>query len=80
MNIKKGKFLETILAEKRLEIAKMPEEQVGKVRQTYNFYDYLKEHSDQLQVIAEVKKASQIYSKFLDFHTERTFGQEMLKI
>ena len=37
MNIKKGKFLETILAEKRLEIAKMPEEQVGKVRQTYNF-------------------------------------------
>lgn len=58
MNIKKGKFLETILAEKRLEIAKMPEEQVGKVRQTYNFYDYLKEHSDQLQVIAEVKKAS----------------------
>jgi indole-3-glycerol phosphate synthase len=57
MNIKKGKFLETILAEKRLEIAKMPEE-VGKVRQTYNFYDYLKEHSDQLQVIAEVKKAS----------------------
>ena len=52
MNIKKGKFLETILAEKRLEIAKMPEEQVGKVRQTYNFYDYLKEHSDQLQVIA----------------------------
>lgn len=39
---KKGKFLETILAEKRLEIAKMPEEQVGKVRQTYNFYDYLK--------------------------------------
>ena len=40
MNIKKGKFLETILAEKRLEIAKMPEEQVGKVRQTYNFYDY----------------------------------------
>ena len=58
MNIKKGKFLETILVEKRLEIAKMPEEQVGKVRQTYNFYDYLKEHSDQLQVIAEVKKAS----------------------
>ena len=58
MNIKKGKFLEKILAEKRLEIAKMPEEQVGKVRQTYNFYDYLKEHSDQLQVIAEVKKAS----------------------
>ena len=58
MNIKKGKFLETILVEKRLEIAKMPEEQVGKVRQTYNFYNYLKKHSDKLQVIAEVKKAS----------------------
>ncbi|AGV73363.1 indole-3-glycerol phosphate synthase TrpC [Lactococcus cremoris] len=58
MNIKEGKFLETILAEKKQEIAQMPDENPGTIRQTYRLYDYLKKHSDQLQVIAEVKKAS----------------------
>ena len=58
MNIKEGKFLETILAQKAQEVAQMPNEKAGKVRQTYKFYDYLKEHSDQLQIISEVKKAS----------------------
>ena len=58
MNIKEGKFLETILAEKKQEIAQMPDENSNPIRQTYRLYDYLKKHSDQLQVIAEVKKAS----------------------
>lgn len=58
MNIEEGKFLETILAEKKQEIAQMPDENPKPIRQTYRIYDYLKKHSDQLQVIAEVKKAS----------------------
>ena len=52
MNIKEGKFLETILAEKKQEIAQMPDENSKPIRQTYRLYDYLKKHSDQLQVIA----------------------------
>ncbi|MDM5143906.1 hypothetical protein ICE98_00979 [Lactococcus lactis] len=36
MNIKKGKFLETILAEKKQEIAQMPDENSKQIRQTYS--------------------------------------------
>lgn len=42
MNIKEGKFLETILAEKKQEIAQMPDENSKPIRQTYRLYDYLK--------------------------------------
>lgn len=58
MKIPKAKFLETILAQKRQEVAQMPAEKPQKVRQTYKLYDFLKQHENQLQVIAEVKKAS----------------------
>ena len=58
MNIEQGKFLETILAQKVQEVAEMPSEEAGKVRKTYKLYDFLRSHTDQLQVIAECKKAS----------------------
>ncbi|MCL2112741.1 MAG: indole-3-glycerol phosphate synthase TrpC [Streptococcaceae bacterium] len=58
MNIEQGKFLETILAQKAREVAEMPNEEVEKVRKTYKLYDFLRTHTDQLQVIAECKKAS----------------------
>lgn len=58
MKIQPGKFLETILNEKAKEVAKMPAEIPGKVRESYRLYDFLKAHPEQLQVIAEVKKAS----------------------
>ncbi|MDR0199811.1 MAG: indole-3-glycerol phosphate synthase TrpC [Streptococcaceae bacterium] len=58
MNIVPGKFLETILAEKTREVAEIPQEKPGKVRETYKLYDFLRAHTDQLQVIAECKKAS----------------------
>ncbi|MGT2666859.1 indole-3-glycerol phosphate synthase TrpC [Streptococcus rifensis] len=51
-------FLPNILAAKTEEVAQLLEEQVGNLRETYRFYDYLKNHSDRLQVIAEIKKAS----------------------
>lgn len=58
MNIEPGKFLETILAQKAKEVAVMPTEKPGQIRQTYKLYDFLREHTDRLQVIAECKKAS----------------------
>ncbi|GFH39712.1 indole-3-glycerol phosphate synthase TrpC [Pseudolactococcus insecticola] len=51
-------FLEKILAEKALEVAQMPDETPGKVRQVKGFVTRLKENPDQLQVIGEVKRAS----------------------
>lgn len=51
-------FLPKILDQKAREVATLPQEEVGELRQTYSFYEYLKAHSDQVQVIAEVKKAS----------------------
>jgi indole-3-glycerol phosphate synthase len=58
MNIEPGKFLETILEQKAQEVAEMPVEKSGKVRPSYKLYDFLRQHSEQLQVIAECKKAS----------------------
>lgn len=56
--IEPGKFLETIIAEKTKEVALMADEIPGKVRETYSLYDFLKNQTSELQVIAEVKKAS----------------------
>ncbi|AYG00075.1 indole-3-glycerol phosphate synthase TrpC [Lactococcus allomyrinae] len=58
MNIEQGKFLETILAQKSREVAEMQQEQPREVRATYKLYDFLKNHGNQLQIIAECKKAS----------------------
>lgn len=58
MNIEKGKFLETILAEKAREVAEMADEKPEKLRETYKFYDFVKNNSRNLQIISEVKKAS----------------------
>lgn len=58
MNIEQGKFLETILAQKACEVAEMASEKAGKVRESYKIYDFLRNHTNQLQVIAECKKAS----------------------
>ena len=51
-------FLPKILEQKAKEVSAMELEKLGSLRQTYSFYDYLKSHSQQMQVIAEVKKAS----------------------
>lgn len=58
MNIEQGKFLETILAQKALEVAEMPADRPVKIRESYKLYDFLRSHTDRLQVIAECKKAS----------------------
>ncbi|HFI0305626.1 indole-3-glycerol phosphate synthase TrpC [Streptococcus suis] len=51
-------FLPTILEQKEKEVARLVLEEVQPLRQTYSFYDYVKEHSECLQIIAEIKKAS----------------------
>lgn len=51
-------FLPKILKEKTREVSQMAYEDLQPLRQTYRLYDYLKNHGDKLQVIAEVKKAS----------------------
>ncbi|URZ88071.1 indole-3-glycerol phosphate synthase TrpC [Floricoccus penangensis] len=51
-------FLDKILTEKRKEVTEMPDEKPGKLRETYKIVDYLSKNSQELQVIAEVKKAS----------------------
>ena len=51
-------FLSRILAEKAKEVETMATEELHPLRDTYKLYDYLKSHPKQLQVIAEVKKAS----------------------
>ena len=51
-------FLSRILAEKAKEVETMATEELQPLRDTYKLYDYLKSHPKQLQVIAEVKKAS----------------------
>ncbi len=59
MNIKPGKFLETIMSEKAREVAEMAEfSDFGNVRATYKLYDFLYENTAELQIIAECKKAS----------------------
>lgn len=51
-------FLPQILEEKAREVSLMEESPLVRVRSTYRLYDFLREKGDQLQVIAEVKKAS----------------------
>ena len=51
-------FLPTILKQKQEELAGLIMEEVKPLRLTYRLFDFLKEHQDQLQIIAEVKKAS----------------------
>ncbi len=51
-------FLSRILQQKEAEVAELALEPIGPLRQTYRLYDFLKEHGERLQVIAEVKKAS----------------------
>ncbi len=51
-------FLEKILAEKQIEVAEMVMERPGKVRQVKGFIERLRDNSETLQVIGEVKRAS----------------------
>lgn len=51
-------FLPTIIKQKQKEVAALPMEELQPLRSSYRFYDFVKKHSDQLQIIAEVKKAS----------------------
>lgn len=51
-------FLARILEQKAREVEQMELEQIQPLRQTYRLAEFLKNHQDRLQVIAEVKKAS----------------------
>lgn len=51
-------FLSRILEQKAREVEKMEREEFQLLRETYRLADYLKNHQDRLQIIAEVKKAS----------------------
>lgn len=51
-------FLARILEQKAREVEQMELEEVQPLRQTYRLAEFLKNHQDRLQVIAEVKKAS----------------------
>ena len=51
-------FLSRILEQKAREVEKMEREELQPLRQTYRLSEYLKNHQDRLQIIAEVKKAS----------------------
>ena len=51
-------FLSRILEQKAREVEKMEREELQSLRQTYRLSEYLKNHQDRLQIIAEVKKAS----------------------
>lgn len=51
-------FLARILEQKAREVEQMKLEQIQPLRQTYRLAEFLKNHQDRLQVIAEVKKAS----------------------
>ncbi|MBC2001995.1 indole-3-glycerol phosphate synthase TrpC [Listeria marthii] len=51
-------FLEEILAQKAIEVAAMPLEKVAEKRKTYSFYEFLKVNTSEMQLIAEVKRAS----------------------
>ena len=51
-------FLSRILEQKAREVKKMKQEEVQPLRQAYRLSEYLKNHQDRLQIIAEVKKAS----------------------
>ena len=51
-------FLSRILEQKAREVEKMEREELQPLRQTYRLSEYLKNHQERLQIIAEVKKAS----------------------
>lgn len=51
-------FLPTILKQKQEEVAGLTMEELRPLRSTYSLFDFFKEHQEELQVIAEVKKAS----------------------
>ena len=50
-------FLPTILKQKEQEVAAMSYEELQPLRSTYSLYEYLKNHPQELQLIAEVKKS-----------------------
>ena len=51
-------FLSRILEQKAREVEKMEREELHPLRESYRLAEYLKNHQDRLQIIAEVKKAS----------------------
>ncbi|MFS9114674.1 indole-3-glycerol phosphate synthase TrpC [Streptococcus infantis] len=51
-------FLSRILEQKAREVEKMEREELQPLRESYRLTEYLKNHQDRLQIIAEVKKAS----------------------
>ncbi|MDR0304624.1 MAG: indole-3-glycerol phosphate synthase TrpC [Chitinispirillales bacterium] len=51
-------FLEKILVQKRLEIAKMTDETPKELRKTYSFVQHLRKNGEKIQIIGEVKRAS----------------------
>ena len=51
-------FLSRILEQKAREVEKMELEELQPLRESYRLAEYLKNHQDRLQIIAEVKKAS----------------------
>ena len=51
-------FLSRILEQKAREVEKMKREELHPLRESYRLAEYLKNHQDRLQIIAEVKKAS----------------------
>ena len=53
-------FLPTILKQKEQEVAAMSCEELQPLRSTYSLYEYLKSQSQELQLIAEVKKPAQV--------------------
>lgn len=51
-------FLPTILKQKQEEVAKLAMPDLKPLRKSYRLFDFLRENRHQLQIIAEVKKAS----------------------
>lgn len=51
-------FLSRILEQKAREVEMMEREELHPLRESYRLAEYLKNHQDRLQIIAEVKKAS----------------------
>ena len=51
-------FLVRILEQKACEVEMMEREELHPLRESYRLAEYLKNHQDRLQIIAEVKKAS----------------------
>ena len=54
-------FLARILEQKAREVEQMELEEIQPLRQTYRLAEFLKNHQDRLQVIAEVKKLALVW-------------------